>query len=200
MVNYLRFIIFNEVNTNLHLYLLINSNIMEEKPSLLKSAMNYGAMLGIVLIAVSLIFYLLDITDSTISTITTSVVTLGGIYYIQIHYRMNVLGGYMSYGEALGVGTVSMIFASVISAFYLYIFLTFIDASQIDIAMEQAYNDMVERGMEEEQINQAMEFSTMLMTPGMMAVMGFLGSAFFGFIFSLITSIFTKKQDPSIIE
>ena len=173
---------------------------MEEKPSILKSSMNYGAILGIVLIAVSLIFYLLDITDSTISTISTSVVTLGGIYYIQTHYRMNVLGGYMSYGEALGIGTVTMIFASVISAFYVYIFLSFIDASQIDIAMEQAYNDMVEQGMEEEQIDQAMQFSTMLMTPGMMAVMGFLGSAFFGFIFSLITSIFTKKQDPSIIE
>ena len=169
---------------------------MEQEEGILKPTLNYGAMLGTLLIVVSLVFYLLNIKDTTVSSIITYIALAGGVFYAQNHYKLNYTDGFMSYGKALGIGALTCLFAGFINAIYSYVFIKFVDASMIDVAMEQAYSDMQERGMDEEQIDQAMQMSSMFMTPGVMAFFAFIGTALIGFLESLVISIFTKKDNP----
>jgi len=170
---------------------------MEQEDGILKPALNYGAMLGTLLIVVSLVFYLLNITDTTVSSIITYIALGGGVFYAQNHYKLNFGDGFLSFGKALGVGTLTCVFAALISSVYTYVFLAFVDSSMIDLAMEEAYRGMQEQdNMTEEQIDQAMQMTTSFMTPGIMSVFAFLGTVFFGFIESLVIAIFTKKDNP----
>lgn len=170
---------------------------MEQEEGILKPTLNYGAMLGTLLIVVSLVFYLLNIKDTTVSSVITYIALAGGVFYAQNHYKLNYTDGFMSYGKALGIGALTCLFAAFISSIYTYVFLSFVDSSMIDIAMEEAYRSMEEQGnMTEEQMEQAMQMSSMFMTPGVMSVFAFLGTAIIGFLESLIISIFTKKDNP----
>ena len=59
--------------------------------------------------------------------------------------------------------------------------------------------DMQEQGQSEGQIDQAMSFMEWMFSPMAMAIMGVLGGVFFGFIVSLIVTIFTKKSNPELV-
>ena len=62
---------------------------MEQEEGILKPTLNYGAMLGTLLIVVSLVFYLLNIKDTTVSSIITYIALAGGVFYAQNHYKLN---------------------------------------------------------------------------------------------------------------
>ncbi|TVR70994.1 MAG: DUF4199 domain-containing protein [Marinilabiliales bacterium] len=172
---------------------------MEEtkEKSLLKSTMNYGAMLGLALIIYSLLLWMLDLTDNTALGLVSYVIMITGIVLATKTYRDQELGGFISYGRALGVGTLTTVFAGVISAFFTYLLYKVIDPGLMDkmyLMMEEAY---YEAGMSDSQIEMTMDMAKRFTNPVMMAVFGIFGSAFFGFLFSLITSIFLKKEgDP----
>jgi len=66
--------------------------------------------------------------------------------------------------------------------------------------LQQAEDKMFESNPEltDEQIDMAMGMTKKFMNPGMMAGMAFLAYTFFGLIFSLLASIFIKKEDGSV--
>lgn len=169
----------------------------EKKVTPLKNAMNYGAMVGLVLIIVSVLFYILGKSDSGMQTWIAYAVIIAGIVIGTQNYRDNVLGGYISYSQCLSSGTLITFFTAIITAFYTYIFFTFIDASLIDMILEKQMIAMEEQGMDDEQIEMAMSYTRKFMTPLWMSVIGLLFYTFMGFIFSLITSIFLKRKDDS---
>jgi len=168
---------------------------MEQK-STLKLAMNYGAMLGMALIMLSLLFYLLGLDRETWVGIVSYAVMIGGLYLSLKHARDQELDGYISYSKGLGLGTLISLFAGILAAFYTYIFISFIDSGIVDFAMQEAYDNMLNQGMTEEEADQNMQIATQFMTPGMISVMGFFGYVFMGFIFSLVTSAIVKKENP----
>jgi hypothetical protein len=101
----------------------------------------------------------------------------------------------MTYGEALGVGVLTLVFASLISSVYTYILYTVIDPSlqeQMRLVMEE---QLVNQGkLPEEQIEMAIQMASKFQSPMMMFFMGIFGGALTGLIISLITSIFTQKK------
>ena len=167
------------------------------KKSLVKSTMNYGAMLGLALIIYSLLLWMFDATTNQSLGYVSFVITIAGIILATRAYRDQEQGGYISYGRALGVGTLTALWAGIITSFFTYLLYTVIDPGLIDktyAVMEQAYYDA---GMSDDQIEMAMNMATRFTNPLMMSVLGFLSSVFMGFIFSLITSIFLKREgDP----
>lgn len=172
---------------------------MEEnqKPSLLKSTMNYGAMLGLSLIIFSLLLWMFDATTNRALAFVNYIIIIAGIVLATKTFRDQEQGGFITYGRALGVGTLTVVFAGIITGFFTYLLYTVIDPGLIDktyAIMEEAYYDA---GMSDSQIETAMNMAKRFTNPVMMSVFGFIGSAFLGFIFSLITSIFLKKEgDP----
>lgn len=169
----------------------------QENPSQIKFTLNYGAILGIILIIVSIIFYIagFDAATSRWSQWLYYAIMIGVIIFSIKTYRDNYLGGAISFGHALGTGVLVALFGSIIYAVYSYIFLSFIDATVIDKIMTAAEEDMINRGMSDEEIEQAMSFTrTFMANPALIAVVTVVSFTFFGFIFSLIISLFMKKN------
>jgi len=160
----------------------------------MKSALTYGLYLGIVTILVSVVFYVLGFTFEKWIQYPTYVILLAGVILAQLTFR-KALGGEMTYGQAFGVGVMTVIFSSVLGAIYTYLLYTVIDPSlqeQLRLFMEQK---LIEQGkVPEEQLDAAIEMMSKFQKPIILSVSSIFGGALTGLIISLITSIFTKKE------
>jgi putative exporter of polyketide antibiotics len=172
---------------------------MEEnrQPSLLKSTMNYGAMLGLVLIIYTLLTWMLDVMTHTSLRYITFLIIIAGIVLATKTFRDQEQDGSITYGRALGVGTLTVLFAGVIVSFFTYVLYAVIDPGLIEktyLLMEEQYYDA---GMSDAQIEMAMTMAKRFSNPAMISILGLIGYGLMGFIFSLVTSIFLKKEgDP----
>ncbi len=168
---------------------------MEEKPvSLMKSSLTYGIYLGIVSILFSVVLYVLGFTFEKWVQYASYPITIAAVIWVQIAYRKS-LGGEMTYGQALGIGLMTVVFASALSAIYTYILFVVIDPSlqeQLRLVTEQR---IVEQGnVPEEQLDTVVEMTAKFQNPPILAVFTLFGGALIGLIISLITGIFTKKN------
>lgn len=166
-------------------------------PSSSKSAMQFGLTLGIALTVISLAVYVLELYEHQWINYLSTVVLIAGIVMGIKNRRNKELGGYISYGSALGYGTLITLFASIISATLSMCYLAFIDDSFIQFTLDQQETQMYEKGMADEQIEMAMEMTAKFMNPLWMGVMAVVMSTIMGFIISLIVAAFLKKDaDP----
>ena len=173
----------------------LKSTFMEEKAvSIWKSTIITGVYIAVVLILLSVVFYVTGNPFSKVSQYLTYPVFIGGVILAQITYK-KALGGTLTYGQAVASGVLALVFASVISGIYTFILFKFIDPSlqeQMRIFTEE---QIVKQGkVSEEQLEMAVNIATKFQTPFMMLVMSIFGGAFMGLIISLITAIFTKKN------
>ena len=168
---------------------------MENKRSQSKVAMNFGALNGLAAIALTLLFYFIG-TDiqSMIPTITGYAVMILFISMGIKSYRDEDLGGYISYGRSLGTGTLISLFAGILFAVFMVIFFNYIAPELPQKIIEGTQQKLAERGMSEEQIEQAMSMTKKFMSPIFLFIFQIVGSVFAGFIISLFVSIFMKKE------
>lgn len=168
---------------------------MEQKAaSLWKSSLMSGIYLGIAMILLSVIFYVSGNPFSKVSQWIGYAIMIAGIVMAQVSYK-KALGGTMTYGQALGVGVLTMVFASVLSSIYSFLLYQVIDPSLQEQLRLFTEEQIVKQGrVPEEQLDMAVNMATKFQTPVMMLVMGIFGGAFMGLILSLITAIFTQKK------
>jgi len=167
------------------------------KGNIWKNSMNYGAIVGFSLIIVSVIFYLFNITDNVIGAVANYAVMIIGLVVGTKNLRDKMDGGSISYARALGSGVLISFFASLILGFYMYVFMKFIDPDFQNKMYEIMEQKMIEQGLPDDAIERAMEMSKKFMTPVFLMVSTFFGFTFWGFLFSLITSIFIKKKNDT---
>jgi hypothetical protein len=103
--------------------------------------------------------------------------------------------GFMAYGQGVGIAFWLALVSSVINSIFTYVYIKFIDPTFIEMMKEKQLQQLQERGgMTDQQIDQAMQISSMFMTPeaifGFALVFGILGTVVIG----LIVSIFTQKK------
>ena len=93
-----------------------------------KFAMNYGAVLGLCLVAIASVMWSfgVDKSGSILPTILNNVLIIAGISYSIIQFRDIESSGFISYSESLKLGTTIAFFSSVILAFYTFIFINYI--------------------------------------------------------------------------
>ncbi|OFX22058.1 MAG: hypothetical protein A2033_14215 [Bacteroidetes bacterium GWA2_31_9] len=162
-----------------------------------KNSMNYGAMVGFSLIIVTVLFYFLNITDNMIGAAFNYALMIIGLVMGTKNLRDKLEGGSISYARSLGSGVLISFFASIILGFYMYVFMKFIDPDFQNKMYEMMEERMLQQGLDEDAIERAMEMSKSFMTPGFLMVSTFFGFTFWGFLFSLIISIFVKKKNDS---
>lgn len=167
-----------------------------ELPSTKQIVLKWGLILGLVSVVNSIITFTMGITNSTMS-ILGGVISIVIIVLAHKEYK-NEGDGFMSYGKGLGIGTLLSLVSGVISSVTSYLYLKLIDASYLDIIRDEQIAQMQESGMPDDQIDQALEFSSFFSTPEFMLVAGLFGAVLFGFILSLIVTAFTKNNDPSL--
>jgi hypothetical protein len=59
---------------------------------------------------------------------------------------------------------------------------------------------MVKKGLPQAAIDTGMAFTAKIMKPGIMAIFTIFGSMFFGVIYTLLVSIFIKKESNPLID
>ena len=173
---------------------------MEEatQPTIKSTAVKWGVINGLI----SIIFFV--VVDFAGQAGNQAVSWLGGVIFLVLvilaHREFKNEGdGFMSFGQGLGLGTLIAVISSIISSVFTFIYVSFINTNFIDAIREKSIADMEESGQSQAQIDQAMPFVEMFTSPAAMLIIGILFGVFFGFIISLLVTIFTKNQDPEAI-
>ncbi len=166
----------------------------KENENLFKSTMTSGAVLGLGLILFSVLLYIFDLTAKAGISAISYIIIIVGIIYGTIHYRDNFQNGVITYARALGTGTLVVLFAGFLQACYSYILVTIIDPEFMDKLIEEQIIQYQERGMSDDEIESTLAFTEIFRNPVVMSIFAFFGSVSMGFIISLITSIFLKRE------
>lgn len=168
--------------------------MQENKSIFWKNSMNFGAIAGLAFIVYAVILFVLGLSESRTAGYLNYLILIAGIFIGTKQYRDNYNNGLISYKNALGSGTLISLFASIILAFYMYVFIEFIDTDALDKLMVLTEERLLDRGMPDDQIEAAMEINRKFMTPAFVAILTVPTFTFFGFLFSLITSAILKKE------
>ncbi len=159
-----------------------------------KSSLSYGLFLGIAMVLVSGAYYSTGNSFHSSAPWVGYGLMIAGVVIAQLQFRKQ-LGGYMSYAQALGIGILTMLFASVITGFFSYLLYAVIDPSLQDQLLLSIEDDIVRRGsIPEEQIEMAVKMASKFKDPAIMFFMNIIGGALVGLLISLLTSIFTQKK------
>lgn len=158
-----------------------------------------GVYLGLILIVFSLIAYVADLPRTSWVNYIAYILVLGWLIYSAITYRDKELGGFISYGKSLGLGTLTGLYSSIIMAVYTYFFFQYFDPAELQTILTESENALIDQGMSDQDIETAMKFTRMISNPPVLAAFTVLGFTFWSFIFSLIISIFIKKENPDQI-
>jgi len=161
-------------------------------------AMSYGLYMGLALILNSVIFYVMGSPFAPACGYISYAITIAGIAWAMRTYRDNNPEAGVTYGRALGLGTLQSLFASLIFAFFIFILYKLVDKSLIDKSLAFAEEQLLRKGISENQIDTMMSMSKKMMTPVFYSLSQIFGITLMGFLFSLILAIFFKKQstDP----
>ncbi len=167
-----------------------------ERRSQLKVAMTYGAMCGLASSIIYLIFYFggAAVDNKWPQWIGYAVMITTIVMGVK-SYRDQDSGGFINYGRSLGTGVLIGMFGGIITGLFTVLMFTVIDPGMAEKIINKAQEDMIAKGtMSEDQISMAMSMTRKFMNPGMLFAFSIVGSVFIAFIFSLITSIFTRKE------
>ena len=123
-----------------------------------KAAMAYGAILGLANTIIYLVFYFGGADPQSkypgyIGYLLTIITILYGVK----NYRDKELGGFISYGQSLGLGVLIGLFSGIISAIFTVLMFTVIDPELATKILDAAQQRMAEKSMSEDQIEMAMK-------------------------------------------
>jgi len=161
--------------------------------SVSKVSLKYGVILGVVFIVFSLILFISGNFSNQALGWIQYLFLIAGIVFAHNEFKRNG-DGYMTYGQGLGIGTLTTLIATVFSSIFSYIYLAFIDLNILEELKETQLLELESQGMSQAQIDQTMAF----MSPGVIIVFAVLFSVFIGFVLSLIISAFTKNNNPEL--
>jgi hypothetical protein len=169
----------------------------DNKPGFLKHAMTFGAIIGLILVAYSVILYITGLTFNKALGFVQYVILIAGLYLGAKAYRDKNLGGFITYGQALGLSVLISLFVGIIAVFFNYILMRYIDPDLVEKQMAVVEESLQNsRFIPEDQVDEALERTRNSMTALWMLPVGVLSFTFFGFILSLITSAIVRK-DPN---
>lgn len=108
-------------------------------------------------------------------------------------YRDEHQEGYASFGQAFGTGMMIVIVMSVISALFVALYMGDVKSEAINEAIVQQFE---ESGMDDEEMEQAMQMTKMFSGPVFLTISGFFGSMFSGTLMALLAAVFGKRERP----
>jgi hypothetical protein len=182
------------------LYVCIKTNeaMEDQSNSVNHMAMSYGLYMGLALILNSVVFYVMGSPFAPASAYISYAIIIASIAWSMKTYKENNSEAGVSYGRALGLGTLQSLFASLILAFFTFVLYKLVDKTLIDKFLAFLEEQLLKSGTGENQIDTVMTMYRKVMTPLVYSLAQIFSVTFYGFIFSLILAIFFKKQstDP----
>jgi hypothetical protein len=173
---------------------------MEEKVNVWKANLSNGLILALEGVAFSLILYFLDLSLNKSAGYINIPIQLALLFFLLKAYRDNFMHGQITFGQAFGAGVVIFVYASIIMAIYTYLLWAVIDPGLVKKSLAVSEEAMVNKGIPQASIDAGMAFTAKIMKPGIMSVFTIFGSMFFGVIYSLLVSIFVRKEGNPLID
>ena len=166
-------------------------------------ALKWGLLTALVGILIKSIQYAQEAYSSPVYSMLLIAVSVGGLVLAMREFRTKN-GGYMTYGEGLGLGVLMFAIIGLLDTTYIMIYQTVIDpdmnakiAEQVrekfeELNMPDSVAEKMEEAMDEAAENQSKGVS------GLTFIAGIFMQIFWGFILSLIVSGFMsrKKTNP----
>lgn len=171
-----------------------------------KLELTYGIFFALISIIINLIIWATGLMEKggLMTTFFISLFQLGilviFLLYCTKSYRDNLLRGKITFGQAFLFALIIVIFSSVITGFYTFIFNKFIDPEFMSRVMQaiqdKTYQFMANQGVPEDQIEQAMlKFEEQTPQSAVDTMISSLTSGLIGgSIIALITSAIVKKN------
>ncbi len=162
-----------------------------------KFALNYGLVLGLVMIAIAVVMYVTGMAlelKQWPQYLYYIIFPVTVIYAISQYKKSN--GNLLRLGEAIKIGVLIGVISGLVYAVYGLIFNYIIDPEFMDLMMEATRDKMLENpNMTEEIVDQSMAMMEKFMSPLLGTAMWIAMSAFFGLIYSLIGGLVMKKEE-----
>lgn len=162
-----------------------------------KFAINYGVILGLVMVVISVLTYVtgLAIEGAQWPTAIYYLVFPIVIFYAISQYKKRN-ANLLSLSDALKVGVLIGVISAIVFIIYSLIFNYVIDPDFVDQMMIVAKDKMIEENpdMTQEMIDQSMKFVEMFSNPGLMGAIWVALSGLFALIYSLIAGLIMKKE------
>lgn len=162
------------------------------------TALRYGGLVSLILIVIGLVMYLAGMSDpanpSTASQAISClnyIIIIGTVVMAVKAHRDKDLGGYITLGRSMGVGTATALVIGAISAVWTIIFMTLIFPDMAE-AIKDAAMEKAQPGQEEMTEKMVGIFSN----PFIVGAMVLFGTLLMGFITALIAGAIMKK-DPA---
>ena len=173
---------------------------MEEKVNIWKANLTNGLILALAGIAFSLVLYFLDLTLNKSVGYIDVPIQLILLYFLLKSYRDNYMHGQITYGQSVGAGAVIFVYYAIIMAVFTYLLYSVIDPGLVKKSLALSEEMMEKKGMPQTAIDAGKAFTEKIMKPTIMAIFAIFGSMFFGVIYSLLVSIFVKKEGNPLID
>ena len=164
------------------------------------TGLRYGIILGLVSIAYFLLLVISGVNTTDGWGRWSSLLLNAGILALgQIYFRQNG-DGYMSYGQGMSISFWTGALSSLILSVFTYVYIKFIDSDFLLMMEDIQRAAMEERGMSDEQIDQAMEMVSKFSTPEWIFGFGVIGGIIGVLLVGLLVTIFTQKPNRSMPE
>ncbi|MBA9079324.1 MULTISPECIES: DUF4199 domain-containing protein [Rufibacter] len=155
----------------------------------------YGLITGFISVIFSLVLYVTEMHQNKWMSVLSILILVAGIVMAHSYFKKENMG-FMSYGQGLGIGVILSAVAGVLGSIFTFVYVKFIDTGFLEKARNAQIEEMEKNGMSDDQIEQAMNMAEKFSGPGMMLVMGIVGSVVIGLIISLIVAAIMKKSRP----
>jgi hypothetical protein len=173
----------------------MNDPFKPTPPNSTKVATKWALISTATSIVLTFVYQFLNIAQDSPARYLSLLPFIAFIVMAQIEYKQ-LLGGSISYGKAFMTGFRVALFAGILGAVFMFIYVSYIHPEFISQAMEAQRAKLEANNMSDEQIERAMKMSSSFMSPAMFSFFAAVSSAIMGVIISLISAAFVKK-DPS---
>ena len=177
---------------------------MEQKVSTSKSALQYGALFGVLMILEFVIVYVMDVdpisnptTGIIINTLNYLVFPVSIITIGCVNYKKNLNNGFVSFVECLKIGVTICLIAGLIYGVFSAVF-NMIFPEFVEDIMKKTRQVMLQQNpnMSSEQAEMAISMTKKFMNPAIVIPATVAMFSFMGLIFSLIIGAFVKNENP----
>lgn len=167
-----------------------------EKVSTARIALKWGLIYGLLSIVVNTIIYTFNLLEHQWINTVVSIVLSFGVLYLAFKEFRDLNGGFMKFGQGLGLGMLLFVTGGVLASGYDFVYKRLIDPGIIDKQLEIVEMQYEKAGMSPEMIEQALEAAKPWMNGPLTPVVMVFSFAFIGFICSLIMAAIMKKNPP----
>ncbi len=167
----------------------------------MKPNIQYGLILGGILIAISLLIYVLGLEkNETVITISfviniaiPAIVTFLGIRELRDKFQH----GFISFGQGFSCGLVISIIGGALSSIYSFLYFKVINPGMVAYSRLKQEEAMLDRGMSYSEIEKMSSTLDFMTNPAILSAFAFLGMVIIGLVISLISAAILKKEDPA---